>query len=344
MDGGRARGAGFSLVELLVVLAIVAILVGLLLAVIKPHPKVERTRTILAALDSAIGLATAQRGFMPSPAEHPFAGSRPPRPAFVRADGAAFDTGGEALCGPDLAQIDVAARGGLLLPDDVYADDALPLLFGMRRRDLGVPGAIQKSATKHRRLPRPAQGALPGPYDDAHQPGTLEPSDAQDADPSFGLPSASKGTLDYLFGASAAQGELTALGALFATPDPHGRYTHPLRPRRVGGVDLPLAFTDAASGADGEAHWLPGCVRDGTRPDGAPAWKHYKLPGLAVYDAWGIEILCAPTIAGLRMMSAGPDGVFRWRPGDDHRLQTAPTATAPAGDDRDGAKDDLGGP
>ncbi len=342
MIGTVNRRTGLSLIELLVVVALVAALVGMLVAVIKPKPKIERTRAILASLRMAFDQASAQTGFQLSPAEHPFAGSRSPRSPFVRADGGPCDTAGEAITGIDPSLVDATARTRVLLPDDRFADAGLPLLFGLRRDEIGVVGSMQKATTKRRRLARPAGGgALAPPYDDVHYPGTLEPSDAADADPNYGTPAANKQAFDYLFGASAAQGELVALGALFATPDPHGAFVHPLRLRRVVSSNLPIAFTDAATDADGQPRWQPGYVRDGTLPDGRPSWKHYKLPGLAVYDAWGVEVLCSGASANVRLRSAGEDGVFRWQPGQDRQLQTSPIATVAAGDDGDGAKDDL---
>ena len=69
----------------------------------------------------------------------------------------------------------------------------------------------------------------------------------------------------------------------------------------------------------------PGDTGPGTGPDWAPGrvydgvhWQPYAMPGPAVVDAWGTEILLYQTEAGLTgVMSAGPDGCFRRLPGSD---------------------------
>ncbi len=73
-----------------------------------------------------------------------------------------------------------------------------------------------------------------------------------------------------------------------------------------------------------------------------PQWRRYRLPGSAIYDAWGNEVLMTVNTDGdAGFTSAGADGVFRWNPGKNHRLDTDSRATAPSGDDTDGQLDNL---
>ena len=75
--------------------------------------------------------------------------------------------------------------------------------------------------------------------------------------------------------------------------------------------------------------------------------SRYRLPGLAVYDAWGNELL---TVAGandaFRVISAGPDGVLAVAPGIDGTLDTDLIGDLRErlpldARDQDGAKDNL---
>ncbi|MBA3686838.1 MAG: hypothetical protein H0W72_16580, partial [Planctomycetes bacterium] len=97
---------------------------------------------------------------------------------------------------------------------------------------------------------------------------------------------------------------------------------------------------------DGSDRWQAGRVRCGVIDAGAstgqPDWKRYQLRGIAIYDAWGREILCRwSSSGGLLLLSAGADGCVRWHPGQDSAYATVADATAPAGDDRDAQRDNI---
>ncbi|TVR12360.1 MAG: prepilin-type N-terminal cleavage/methylation domain-containing protein [Planctomycetota bacterium] len=78
-------------------------------------------------------------------------------------------------------------------------------------------------------------------------------------------------------------------------------------------MDSRLRYYPGADGAGTGSSWQPGRVQyDGQ-------WLPYTLPGPAVVDAWGTEILLYQTENGLTgLMSAGPDGSFRRLPGSSN--------------------------
>ncbi|MFT3766287.1 MAG: type II secretion system protein [Minicystis sp.] len=341
----RSRRRGFSLIEVLVAISIIAILGGMILAAVsatRRNAKRKSTEAILAVLRGGLDLAKAQSGTMPSPAEHPLAGSRPPRSAFVRggsaaglAIGDAVDAAAEALMGLAPAQVppsQAADLPRLLLPGDRFADHDLPLLYGLRRDQCGILGAPQAAVTAYRSLPAPMAPATttPGPYIAATYP------DNRYLVAPTGTGVDQKRALDYLLGVGAAAGELAKLKALRS---PEGGGGGPIK---AGRVQSPLGD------GNGTASWAPGLVRDGDQvggPDaGKPSWKTYNILGLAVYDAWGREILYTVGATGaVTLVSAGADGAMRIDPGDDRTISTAAAAEAdgPAADDRDGMRDNV---
>jgi len=219
------------------------------------------------------------------------------------------------------------------MTSDLFADQRVPALYGLPRGHIGVVGVPQAAVTAYRRLP-----ASITPGDDPDD-ATAYP-DHRHNELATGTPAESKQALDHLLGAGAVQSELLGLGALTEPPPAfaHGDFTDGAFDARV--------MTSVPLSAGGETTWQPGHLLDGTIPSGPdagePNWKPYRLPGLAVYDAWGNEILYSLSAnGGLRLISAGRDGCFRWHPGEDGALQTAADADAPAGDDQDGAEDNL---
>ena len=110
-----------------------------------------------------------------------------------------------------------------------------------------------------------------------------------------------------------------------------------------------------------EVNWKPGCVyvtggtadytgtntqsfslASGAGGGGGGMWVHYRLPGLAIYDAWKNEILYTiSSQGGIRLMSAGADGVFQYNPGPNHVLDSSDPEMAPTGDDINGSKDNV---
>ena len=345
--------AAFTLVELLVVIAIMAILVGLIVAsasALGVGSKRNRSATILETVRQAMEVTSAQSGSVSTAVEHPLAGSfaaaGKPRFRFARAatphtvlasevSGLLGSTGEKiALAGIALAELDpvesaaLAARSRLMLPDDLYADEDVPLLYGLARERIGVLGAKLAEVTRFRRLPKPVPGKfIANPDDPVAYPNAvrLVNSDVQ--------PEGNKRTLDYVFGATNATAELAKLGALYAPPNDDTVNQH-----AYGRV-----WCEQLRSASGESVFKPGRLNDPQRvSSGSPSWKRYRLRGLAIYDAWGVEILCSISSSGaVRLMSAGKDGVFRWDPGQDGTFATDAWATGPAGNDKDGSLDNV---
>ncbi len=338
----------FTLIELLVVIAIIVVLAGLVLAVVpmlRERARGAQTSSGLAAVMQALSLAEASRGGLPGPAEHPLAGSRADRLLFRGRRGASqaalawtdLARSGEALAGPEPWQLaDDASRARLLRPDDRFADPDLPLLYGLERGAIGVLGTQMQAATRYRRLPTPAGGALAGqPYTAS---GTPPYPDADWLFAPAGGAEDAKRALDYLFGAGSAMSELGKLGTLRA-PASDDAAERALPPATITGLDNAGRVVRVAGSTT--ERW-----EDDRRPGAtvrvAGAWTNYQLRGPAFYDAWRREILYTVSSDGrVRLSSAGRDGVFRWHPGIDSVLQTPAEGDAAAGDDRDGARDNL---
>ncbi len=326
----------FTLIELLMVVVIISILAGIVLGtvnVLKRSTAKSKTNVILAEIRQGIELTVANKGGAPAPSEHPLAGSKAPRSPFVglrgrilQPDGSVVggamtvvNPAGQALKGVD--EWSVTSNGDrVMMPDDLFADPAVPILFGMRREYLYVIGADQSAVTDYFRLPKPAPPAttIPPPYDNSNPLYTEKLSHVISA----GTPQDNQQAIDYLFGNSNVSTELARLKALFSPPDDAAL------------IHAGLLWSPEPSG--GESRWKPGRILDGG------AYKLYRLRGLGLYDAWGHEILSSYSRGGaLRLMSAGPDGVFRWDPGPDGILQTTADAVVPAGDDLDGSRDNI---
>lgn len=310
----------FSLIELLVVVAIIAVLSAMIVAstgAFTGGSKKARTDAILAGLRSALELTIADSGAAATAAEHPLAGSREPRSPFVRQGGGAVATTGLALTGVPLTQVAAGARSRVLLSDDLYADASAPHLYGMERAWLGILGMPQSVVTQYRRLPTTITAAT-DPDSTAILPDHLHLVTPT------GTPDQHAAHIDRLLGAAGGS-ELAALGALRT---PSEAFTYPLVQGRL--------LTDIAPGG-GDQEW-EGRIQDGTVA-GNPAWKTYRLPGLAIYDAWGSEVLYRIHRGSVTVMSPGKDRTFRWDPGENNTLDTAADADTPVGDDRDGRTD-----
>lgn len=310
---------GFSLIELLITMAIIATLASLVVASVSSFStgsKRAKTDSILGAVRSGLEMSVAEQGAAASPAEHPLAGSREPRPIFVRAAGGSVAQIGVALSGVPLAKVQASAQARVLLADDCFADVDVPQLYGVARFRLGVLGVPQMAVTRYRKLPQTITSSA-NPDDLSVFP------DSQCLVASSGIPADQQVHLDRLIGTTAIS-ELAALGALRLPPSD---YTTAIIAGRV-----------LTNGADAE-HWKPDHVRSGSLPSGQPAWKPYRLMGMAIYDGWGTEILYSVRDSGMSVMSAGPDRVFRFHPGGNGIFETAANALSPAGDDRDGSAD-----
>lgn len=305
--------------------------------------------------------------------------------AFVRSDPrwvTPIARSGTALRGvsnPDFLDAD---QGQLLMASDRYAERGVPLLYGAQRNEIGVLQSQRKVVTKYRQLPMPAplsNGAQakvvssrtgqrsPSGYQgdmNPDYPNTLVPSLSQLADPQYGRLADSKPALDYLFGSSSAKSELAALKALYnsdpALPEEVNRFRMPIELRSIGAFTEPLAFTDAGMGESGpaainaiESRWKPGRVaarqvgNAWKLTEGAGGgWIRYRLAGLAVYDAWGRELMVTLNSTTHRIISSGMDGVLAVAPGTDETLDTDLVGDMQehlpiSRQDRDGEKDNL---
>ncbi len=310
---------GFTLIELLVVISIILTLAGLILGaagVIRESAKHSRTTTIMSLIQQGLAVWAADKGGLPTPAEHPLAGSKAPRAAWVRAAGTALTPSGMALVGVELSNLPVAYRTRLLLPDDRFADAKCPALFGLRRTAIGLLGTGMADVTAVKVLPTmPTYTAQIADPDAAGAGRLVAPTDA---------PSASEKQLRYLMGKGSAFDELSHINALWSPADDDVA--------KLAANGRVYSLTKAAL-------TLPGTMTV-TDVDGP---QRYRLRGLGIYDAWGNEVLYILGGNGRNAMfvSAGKDGHFRFSPGKDGVFQTLPEADAPSGDDRDASTDNI---
>ncbi len=329
----------FTLIELLVVISIIAILVALLLSGVGALGGVAKGRRTEAAMGVVLGAiestAAANGGGM-APAEHPLAGSAPQRARFYRG-GTALATSGEALVvtRATTEAILAASADRLLLPTDRFGgyavDGDCPLLAGVERSRLGILGANLPGITAVRRLPQPPAGSatVPQPYDATTYPDSMW----LDAPPALAT-----GQRREELAAAAVQ---TALGKGASELSGQGLLITATANQPTDDTATNLLAVSNNVGrlvATGETSttWKPGFFRDGG------VWKRYRLRGPAVYDAWGSELLLSQGAGGaMRIESAGPDGVFRIRPGANGQIDTPAGSDAPTGDDRAGSTDNL---
>lgn len=77
-----------------------------------------------------------------------------------------------------------------------------------------------------------------------------------------------------------------------------------------------LYSKDGPSDSSGDPKWVPtpGRVKTGAFNDPSAKWKSYRLPGLAIYDAWGNEVVISyeqgKADGGISLISAGADGLL----------------------------------
>ena len=388
------RLSGFTLIELIVVISIMAILSSLIIAAVQGltgKANEKKTGVIIRAVETGINLAVASRGSAISPAEHPFAGSQADaggsRYAFMRGDSrwpGSVSTSGTALKGVPNPSYLSADLDKLMMPSDIYNEIKVPILYGAKREDIGVLQSLRKVVTKYRMLPMPPSGQttvlspVTGAVASSYQgdsitdfPDTLIPTTLQLYDAvqgkNYGVLADAKSALDYLFGSSSAQAELSALKALYnadpTLPKDVNKFCFGIESRTVGSVTEPLVYTNAfntaATGKDSDTYvvekkWKPGFIavtKGGTTATLAKTsstWVRYRLPGLAVYDAWDNELFV--TIGAndkYRVLSAGADGVLAVNPDKNNVIDTTTLTLDASGnlklatDDTDGAKDNV---
>jgi prepilin-type N-terminal cleavage/methylation domain-containing protein len=348
------RGA-FTLIELLMVISILAVLAALTVAsanALGVGSKKVATANIIAKVRSGLDQAIAIRGTALAAAEHPLAGSRPGRALFRGLRGRVWNAAAKQASGGTMTDLNRDAEAlslanewavagadanRVLMADDHFVDVSVPGLYGLTRASLHVLGAENQAVTRHRQLvhPKAESGPIPGPYDSSAFPDArclIAPGGASDA---------SRAALDYLFAGSDALTELAALKAVVTPPDDDA--ANRIRPpTAIGGLDNGgRVWTPDANG--GEEQWKAGRIQDGTLPNGKPAWKRYSLRGASLVDAWGRELLAWPDLNGaMHVVSAGYDGCFHFAPGNDRTFATGVDAEVPAGDDKDGRRDNVG--
>lgn len=379
----------FTMLELLVVIAIMTILSAMILVGAKAilgNAEKKKTETIIQTVKTGIELAIANKGSAISPTEHPFAGSQAEaggeRFAFKRTDpkypGDVSKTGTALKGVPDPGYLS-GDFNKLLMSSDRYNDKRITLLYAGRREDIGVLQSLRKVVTKYRLLPMPprkadgSRGKVVSPKDGQEKssyqtdtnsdfPDTLIPSKPQLDDVNYGRMADSKPALDYLFGNSSAQAELSSLKAIYnadpSLPEDINDFRIPVESRSVSGVTEGLVYTNAGTGkgkefAKTENKWKPGYIPvSGTATKSLDAttgstWVRYRLAGLAVYDAWGNELL---TTTGAnnsyRVISAGQDGALAVDPSKDEKIDTEIEIDSKGklkidDKDKDGEKDNL---
>jgi prepilin-type N-terminal cleavage/methylation domain-containing protein len=314
-----AEQTAFTLVEMLVVISIMAILAALTLSAIKAvqqSNKRSKTQAIMQAVQQGLRLGSAEYGGSLAPAEHPLAGSREPRPAFVRGDlpHASVSTTGVAYRGVLLTNLAASDQGNLMLPDDRFADASVPMLYGATRRELTVLAPNYSWVTYYRQLPfQPTYATV------VANPATV------------GViidPNGQAGEGKELFAAIFSKG-----GTLEALNRLDGLYTPP--------------DDDAANLIVNDRVWSATTagvkVSSTTRVTVGGVEHTYRLRGSAIYDAWGNEIFYRVSGDGstLTFTSAGRDGVLRFSPGGNGTFESDPWADAAAGDDRLGSDDNI---
>lgn len=341
---------GYSLLELLFVIAIIVILAGITVggfAMLNRGSQKARTATIIETVRQSLESFSAEQAGFVQQVEHPLAGSYGdssyPRMIFRRsvANGEALLTGVKGqqslgLRGVSLSVLPVAERDRLLLDDDRYSDDRVPMLYGVQRQHLGLLGAAVPRVVKYRRIPTTTD-AISNPDDTSLYPDLT--CLVESGDP----PSASKRLLDHVFGASGATSTLSKLKAFRLTSESTG-----------AGICYGRVWSTTGTAAHtmitGETSWDLGRMIDPEHPiytsgpnNNKPRWVPYTPRGLHLIDAWGNEILYSVPVAGgiPRLISAGADGCFCWSPGKDSIYQTNAEGTHAVNDDKDATRDNV---
>ena len=326
------------MIELLVVISIISILMAILvptIGMIRQGVRKAQAKSLCSAVAQALATTALSRGSPAPLVPHPLAGSRDlPRLAFSRGEAVAGCVvgGAVAISGEELMLGAPSTLSGgpatLLLLSDRFSGVASgiavqPLLYGVRRDALTIVGSAA-GLVGHRLLP------AVGPVYDQNGDGILDPPSISTRYPDNRYLITDASVLSDLESQSAKIMEIA-----FASADLQDLSSRRSLVTTTSGTAL-LGGRLYQSGTTTAAAWQPGLVWNGT------AWVSYRLRGAALYDPWGRELLCSTDQAGnITVSSAGPDGVFRWNPGPDGVFQTAPEASVPAGDDRDGSLDNI---
>jgi hypothetical protein len=387
-----------ELLVVISIMAILSAMILMAIGKFSKNAEKSKTQTIIQTVQTGINLTIANVGSTISPTEHPLAGSRAyagnSRFSFVRRENGSSVSGtGEALKGPSHYQhlSGASYQSKLMMSTDRYADNRVPILYGAMREDIGVFQSLRKVVTKYRLLPKPpvrkpdasrsiaaewyplvispVTGTNTATYEEANYPNTLIPTQNQDENkdprgqaitPAFGLLGDTKSALDYAFGNSNAQAELTRLKAIYnadpTLPDDVNTFKTGIERRTVGLDSEALVYTNYGSPGQSDSKttkdkYEPGYLSVASPSGGNTSldsgkWVKYRLAGMAIYDAWGNELM---TVMGennsYRVISAGADGVLAIDPGKNLAWDTPMSGNLDSinvqGDDKDGAEDNV---
>ncbi|TVR14748.1 MAG: type II secretion system protein [Planctomycetota bacterium] len=341
----RQTPLAFTLVETLVVLVIIAALAGMLMAgaqgLFASTQKV-RTETIIETMRQAIEITATERGGPIVPGEHPLAGSfgsdHQPRALFQRSQ----DQGGQllnstsALTAPAIrglqpSQVAAAYQDQLLLDSDHFADPGVPALYGLRRERIGLLAANLAASSHYHLLPPPPHSAQ------HHSAQTMEQllSDDRFVVSSSDGPEANVALLSFVLGSTSARTELSKMDARSHLDDLEALV---ITSEDMGSMIWHDRVWTSGQGDQTANRWRPGFCQ----PPGGTTWYRYRIPGLAVYDAWGTEILYTLSRRNVvRLVSAGPSGAFSHHPGDSGLFNTPANSRDFSGDDWDASQDNI---
>jgi prepilin-type N-terminal cleavage/methylation domain-containing protein len=355
------RRHGFTIIELLIVVTIIAVLAGMVLATInylRESTKRATTQAILNAASAGLSMMATKNNISLAAIEHPLANTRDypgalTRSVFVRGQsGTGYSQGdvvaqsGTPFTIADPTTIDPTSLTHVLMPTDRYAglsatDTDDPTIFGLQRSYLTIVGTGW-GLHSLRRLPElspahdraPSDGLLDLPYDDAHYPGSMDNAGGDIYADTRTLEIAQKKAIDLAFGPEVFS-ELVALHGIITADDSgcEGGGTAIICTQRLRSLTGYGSFTS----------YSPSSIPSRSAPmakDVDGKWWAYRLRGPVLYDAWKREILCYQSSNGSMVFeSAGRDGFFRWDPGPDGVFQTAAGDDTPSGDDKDATKD-----
>jgi prepilin-type N-terminal cleavage/methylation domain-containing protein len=312
----------FTLIELLVVISVIAILAGMLLAVVpmvREAVKKSRTGTIIQQVALGMETTAAERGGYASIVPHALAGYAPPRSPFARGPDVSGFTPGDAVStsGTDVRVTSnpavashtayTAIRAQILLPSDVFANKDVPLFYGVSRERMTMIGSAAGLGSYSRLVDPALAGQVRSEDLAVSDNGTLAQLESQ-----------SRAAIELALG-PAIIAELTTLGALKTTTS-----------------GTLIADNRLYADKPGSDPWQPGQIKSGG------SWTTYRLRGAAIYDGWGRELLVWFDAKGrYAVESAGKDGVFRFAPGKNSTLDSDAWAVNAAGDDKDGSYDNL---
>jgi len=205
------------------------------------------------------------------------------------------DKGGGAIRPAPHPALTLAGNQGV----DTCADKRWPLFYGWPARAVSVLGSPQATVITAMTAQQRTWYAIT----DVNGDNVVDASDGS-------VPLKNRTFLNYVLafgGADSALRDLKALDEKLqsdGSPEPGNIYD--------AGVYTP----DGTGDGTGHGIWVasPGRLKTGAYADTTAKWKSYRLPGLAIYDAWGNEVIMAYDTSrkdgGVSLISAGADGLL----------------------------------